>query len=121
MILICSQVRERPQINTPARSSIPRDSDINLPVITNTEDRPSERSLRITQVRRARYATMDILVRTPEEIARRLTETIRAAGVNFDVTADGKRFMMAQHITDSEPSTITVVQNWYPEFEDKQL
>ncbi|HCP99745.1 MAG TPA: hypothetical protein DIT99_03185 [Candidatus Latescibacteria bacterium] len=48
------------------------------------------------------------------------TESIRAAGVNFDVTADGKRFVMVQHIADSEPSTITVVQNWYTECKDKQ-
>ena len=51
-----------------------RDSDIDLLVIMNTEDRPSKRSLRITQVCRARYVSMDILVRTPEEIARRLEE-----------------------------------------------
>lgn len=48
------------------------------------------------------------------------TESIRAAGVNFDVTADGKRFVMVQHIADSERSTITEVQNWYTECKDKQ-
>jgi len=36
-----------------------RDRDIDLLVIMNTEDRPSERSLRITQVCRPRYVSED--------------------------------------------------------------
>lgn len=36
-----------------------RDSDVDLLVIMNTEDRPSERSLRITQVCRPRYVSED--------------------------------------------------------------
>jgi predicted nucleotidyltransferase len=49
-----------------------RDSDMDLLVIMDTEARPAERSTRIAQVCRPRYVAMDILVRTPEEIEKRL-------------------------------------------------
>lgn len=50
------------------------DSDIDLLVIMHTQDRPSKRSAKITSVCRPRYVSMDIIVRTPEEITRRLEE-----------------------------------------------
>ena len=49
-----------------------QDSDVDLLVIMDTKARPAERSARITQVCRPRYLALDILVRTPKEIAKRL-------------------------------------------------
>ncbi|OGG46880.1 MAG: hypothetical protein A3F84_28380 [Candidatus Handelsmanbacteria bacterium RIFCSPLOWO2_12_FULL_64_10] len=49
-----------------------QDSDVDLLVIMDTKARPAERSARIAKVCRPRYLAMDILVRTPEEIAKRL-------------------------------------------------
>ena len=48
------------------------DSDVDLLVIMETEARPAERSARIMRVCRPRYVAMDIIVRTPAEIADRL-------------------------------------------------
>ena len=48
------------------------DSDLDLLVIMDTDLRPAERSTRITRTCRPRYVAMDVLVRTPEEIAQRL-------------------------------------------------
>ena len=48
------------------------DSDVDLLVIMETESRPAERSARIARLCRPRYVPMDILVRTPGEIADRL-------------------------------------------------
>jgi len=49
-----------------------QDSDVDLLVIMDTKARPAERSARIAQVCRPRYLSMDILVRTPDEIVKRL-------------------------------------------------
>lgn len=49
-----------------------RDSDLDLLVIMDTKARPAERSARIARVCRPRYLSMDILVRTPGEVAERL-------------------------------------------------
>ena len=47
-------------------------SDVDLLVIMHTDLRPAERSAQISRVCRPRYLPMDILVRTPQEIAERL-------------------------------------------------
>ena len=47
-------------------------SDVDLLVIMDTDARPAERSAQIMRTCRPRYVSMDILVRTPEEIAQRL-------------------------------------------------
>ena len=39
---------------------------------------------------------------------------------NYDVSKDGQRFVTLQQITGRKNPTITVVQNWYAEFKDKQ-
>lgn len=49
-----------------------QDSDVDLLVIMDSKARPAERSARISQVCRPRYVSVDILVRTPAEIAKRL-------------------------------------------------
>ena len=38
---------------------------------------------------------------------------------DYDVSSDGKRFVIAQPVNQGEPPLITVVQNWYAEFKDK--
>ena len=48
------------------------DSDVDLLVIMDSEATPAERSALISQVCRPRYIAMDILVRTPAEIEKRL-------------------------------------------------
>lgn len=48
------------------------DSDVDLLVIVESGARPAERSARIARVCRPRYVALDILVRTPEEVAERL-------------------------------------------------
>ena len=45
------------------------DSDQDLLVIVNTEDRPPERTLAVTRLLRPRPFPMDILVRTPQVVA----------------------------------------------------
>ena len=45
------------------------DSDLDLLVIVNTEDRPPERTLAVSRLLRPRPFPMDILVRTPQEVA----------------------------------------------------
>ena len=42
---------------------------------------------------------------------------------NYDVSADGQRFVMVQKVDGDEPDkppTITVVENWYAEFKDRE-
>jgi predicted nucleotidyltransferase len=48
------------------------DSDVDLLVIMNSRERPAERSARVVRVCRPRYVALDVMVRTPEEIANRL-------------------------------------------------
>jgi hypothetical protein len=38
---------------------------------------------------------------------------------NYDVSADGRRFVVVQQADAGETPKITVVENWYAEFEDK--
>jgi len=45
------------------------DSDLDLLVIVNTEDHPPERTLAVSRLLRPRPFPMDILVRTPQEVA----------------------------------------------------
>ena len=45
------------------------DSDLDLLVIMDTEDRPAERVLAVSRLLRPRPFPMDILIRTPDEIA----------------------------------------------------
>ena len=47
-------------------------SDIDLLIIMESDERPAERSLKVAQACRPRFVGMDILVRTPAELARRL-------------------------------------------------
>jgi hypothetical protein len=37
----------------------------------------------------------------------------------FDVSADGKRFVVQEPLPGSQ-SRVTIVQNWFAEFEDRQ-
>ena len=62
-------------------------SDIDLLVIMPSNKRPVERALPILQTCRPRFVAMDVLVRTPQELAERL-----AAGDPFfrDVTNRGR-------------------------------
>ena len=48
------------------------DSDVDLLVVMESDDRPVERAAKISRVLRPRPFPMDILVRTPEEIQHRL-------------------------------------------------
>lgn len=48
------------------------DSDVDLLVIMDSTDRPAVRSACITRTCRPRYVALDILVRTPAEVATRL-------------------------------------------------
>lgn len=48
------------------------DSDVDLLVIMDTADRPATRNGSIARTCRPRYVALDILVRTPAEIASRL-------------------------------------------------
>ena len=49
-----------------------QDSDLDLLVVMESDDRPVERAAKISRVLRPRPFPMDILVRTPEEIQHRL-------------------------------------------------
>jgi eukaryotic-like serine/threonine-protein kinase len=40
--------------------------------------------------------------------------------LGYDVSTDGKRFIVVQEVGESETPTITVVQNWYAEFKDRE-
>ena len=62
-------------------------SDVDLLVIMQSDRRPVERALPIVQSCRPRFVAMDVLVRTPSELAERL-----AAGDPFfrDVTRRGR-------------------------------
>ncbi len=42
----------------------------------------------------------------------------RFGGPDYDVTADGQRFVMIQQ--ESDDYGVTVVQNWIKEFEDRE-
>ncbi len=47
-------------------------SDIDILVIMESQERPVERALPILQACRPRFVAMDLLVRTPQEVAERL-------------------------------------------------
>jgi len=49
-----------------------KDSDIDLLVIMNSKQRPAKRSMEISKACRPKFISMDIIVRTPEEIKNRL-------------------------------------------------
>jgi predicted nucleotidyltransferase len=55
-----------------ARGTQTKDSDIDLLVIMDSKQRPAKRSMEISKVCRPKFISMDILVRTPEEIKKRL-------------------------------------------------
>lgn len=55
-----------------AKGTGTKDSDIDLLVIMNSRQRPARRSMEISKVCRPKFVSMDILVRTPEEIKKRL-------------------------------------------------
>ena len=49
------------------------DSDVDLLIIMESDERPAKRSMRVSKVLQPRPFPMDILVRTPQEVARRLS------------------------------------------------
>jgi len=55
-----------------AKGTQTKDSDIDLLVIMDSKQRPAKRSMDISKVCRPKFISMDILVRTPEEIRKRL-------------------------------------------------
>jgi predicted nucleotidyltransferase len=48
------------------------DSDVDLLIVMESDERPAARAMRVSRLLRPRPFPMDILVRTPEEIQRRL-------------------------------------------------
>ena len=48
------------------------------------------------------------------------TVGVENLAVNYDVSADGQRFVIVQQVDAGETPPITVVENWYSEFKDKQ-
>jgi predicted nucleotidyltransferase len=50
-----------------------QDSDVDILIVMESNERPTERATRVSRLLRPRPFPMDILVRTPEEIHRRLT------------------------------------------------
>ncbi len=48
------------------------------------------------------------------------TVGIENLAVNYDVSANGQLFVTVQQVGAGETPTITVVENWYSEFKDKQ-
>lgn len=48
------------------------DSDVDLLIVMESDERPATRAMRVSKLLRPRPFPMDILVRTPEEIQRRL-------------------------------------------------
>lgn len=48
------------------------DSDLDLLVVMESEERPAKRASKVRKICRPRFLPMDILVRTPQEIQRRL-------------------------------------------------
>ncbi|MBI4687466.1 MAG: nucleotidyltransferase domain-containing protein [Nitrospirae bacterium] len=55
-----------------ARGTQTKDSDIDLLIIMDSKERPVKRSVAISKACRPKFVSMDIVVRTPEEIKRRL-------------------------------------------------
>lgn len=55
-----------------AKGTGTKDSDIDLLIIMNSRQRPARRSMEISKVCRPKFVSMDILVRTPDEIKKRL-------------------------------------------------
>jgi Tol biopolymer transport system component len=53
-------------------------------------------------------------------ITREQSETSNLRILDYDVSADGQRFVVVQRVDEGKMPTITVVQNWYAEFKDKQ-
>ena len=48
-------------------------------------------------------------------------EGIEALPLNYDVTGDGQRFVVVQDVEeDVQTTTMTIVQNWYTEFKDRE-
>ena len=50
------------------------ESDIDLLVVMNTDLRPTQRSAMVAQVCRPKYVAIDIIVRTPNEIQKKLQD-----------------------------------------------
>jgi predicted nucleotidyltransferase len=48
------------------------DSDVDILIVMDSRERPTERAAKVSRLLRPRPFPMDILVRTPEEIGRRL-------------------------------------------------
>lgn len=56
-------------------SGTPRaDSDVDLLVIMNTSGSPVQRAVEVKRACRPRFVSMDVLVKTPEEVATRLRQ-----------------------------------------------
>ncbi|MBI4825495.1 MAG: nucleotidyltransferase domain-containing protein [Nitrospirae bacterium] len=55
-----------------AKGTQTKESDMDLLVIMDSKQRPAKRSMDISKVCRPKFISMDIMVRTPEEIKRRL-------------------------------------------------
>ena len=56
-------------------SGTPRiDSDVDLLVIMNTSGSPIQRAVEVKRACRPRFVSMDVLVKTPEEVATRLQQ-----------------------------------------------
>ena len=51
--------------------------------------------------------------------AKRLFED-SGLGNDFDVSADGRRFVVVETIKEPDPPTIRVVENWHEEFRDER-
>jgi len=70
---------------------------------------------RLMAVTIATGTTLD--VGTPAELFR-LDDTLVAG--QYDVAADGTRFLMVERLDDAGSAAIAVVQNWFAEFEDER-
>ena len=69
-----------------------------------------------TLVFRSKRGKVDILFTRDSEMFPNTRMKTRSP--HYDVTPDGKRFVMIQFMGEGS-STMTVVQNWYKEFEDQ--
>jgi len=55
-----------------AKGNAREDSDIDLLVIMDSDERPARRNMRVSEIAHVPFLPMDILVRTPDEIKQRL-------------------------------------------------
>jgi len=55
-----------------AKGTPSKDSDVDLLVVMDSKQRPAKRSIEVSKICRPKFVSMDILVRTPKEIKKRL-------------------------------------------------